>query len=572
MGKWLNIGIGASNDQLKKDMNAAAQVVKAGSDAMGQAAVSGGQKMQEAQNKTASALKTLTQEYRTADKEAQMFAQTQGMSSEAFISAAQKAGQFKDQLGEVRAVSNAFASDTPLLTSSLGVFQGFAGAFSAAQGAAALFGGESENLQKAMVKLQAGMALTQGLQAVGQLSDSWAAFSVVIQTKALAAFNSLKIAIASNPIGAVAVLVASAAAAWMGYSSSVSKAAESESEYSQKGKSVYEILKEKTKLLSESNAKLSEEVLAKSKGLTMEQATYEANNKRLAQLAQEITLLERKNEAGSMEAGMNNVRIIAATEEAKLLRAYNEELEKNIKLTGTKATLTNNSLSPARAKAPGIIAIDTKVNMRAGSSNLQTSVSQALAGFTPQSMSNMMIPMDAFIQKSGQVKAVAIDLSSFIAQGLTSSFALLGETIGTIFDGSFSADALLGSMGEILTSMLSALGSAMIAAGVASQAFQTLFVNPLGAIAAGGALLVTAGIVRGLLKAGVSGGKSGAASGGGGGGGGARSTSSDFSSNGRTSFNGYSPVSAMIELGGVLKGNDIILSVKSSTKDRKRIV
>lgn len=52
------------------------------------------------------------------------------------------------------------------------VGQGVIGGFNAIQGAMALFGGESEDLQKTMLKLQAGMAVVQGLQGVEGLIDS----------------------------------------------------------------------------------------------------------------------------------------------------------------------------------------------------------------------------------------------------------------------------------------------------------------------------------------------------------------------------------------------------------------
>lgn len=52
------------------------------------------------------------------------------------------------------------------------VAAGVVGGFNALQGALALFGKESEDLQKVMVKLQAGIAIVQGLQALEDLTKS----------------------------------------------------------------------------------------------------------------------------------------------------------------------------------------------------------------------------------------------------------------------------------------------------------------------------------------------------------------------------------------------------------------
>jgi len=564
MSRFLNIGLGADHSQLEKDMAQAASVVDAGSQKMADAAVSGGQKFEQAQNKSSDALKTLSQEYRAADKDAQRLAQTQGMSSEAFRIAAERAGDLKDQLTVVREVSAAYAGGTPVLTSSLNVAQGVSGAFSAAQGAMALFGSESENLEKTMMRLQAAMALTQGLQAAEGLIDAWSIFSHVIQVKAVAAFNALKLAIASNPIGAVATIVAAAAAAWVGYSASVDGASNSESDYAMKGKSVYEVLKEKTKLLNDSNIKLSEEVAAKSKGLSMEQATFELNAKRINQLAQEITLLERKNKEGSQDVAMNNVKIIAANEESKLLKAYNVELAKNIQLTAAKSSLTKKVIAESSGRvATGFVGIDTKVNLGLGQNMLAGSTAQSLAGFTPKSLSNLTIPMDAFIKKAQEMKTVSIDLSNVIASTTIASFNLLGETMADVFMGEFNADKLMGSLGEILTSFLNALGSAMIAAGIAGIAFQKLLLDPYAAVAAGGALIVTAGIVKGLLKKGVSGG-SGSSGGGGGGFSGGGSGGPDFQ---RYVFEGTGSV---LQVNGLVRGGDMVVAINNTERNNRR--
>lgn len=108
----------------------------------------------------------------------------------------------------------------------------------------ALFGNESEDVQKALLKVQAALAITQGLNSVLQLGDAFKNLKAVlgITTAATAinttvtagaataqtglavatnfatvAFNRLKIAIASNPLGAIATVLATVLAATILY-------------------------------------------------------------------------------------------------------------------------------------------------------------------------------------------------------------------------------------------------------------------------------------------------------------------------------------------------------------------
>lgn len=89
--------------------------------------------------------------------------------------------------------------------------QGVVGGFNAMQGVMALAGGESENLQKVMVKLQAGMAIVQGLQGLEGMIDSVKGLQIVLNggIKRVVAFvkslGALKTAIISTGVGALVV-------------------------------------------------------------------------------------------------------------------------------------------------------------------------------------------------------------------------------------------------------------------------------------------------------------------------------------------------------------------------------
>ena len=198
--KNINIGVGADVSGLKTGMNDAAKIVQDAGNKMQTAA-------KDATTKTEQSFSNLRQAYRATARDAYEIALSQGTNSAAFLEASQKAGKFKDELDLVNTKIKAFSSDTPVLTSALGVGQGLAGGFAAALGAMALFGGTSKEVEQALLKVQGAMALTQGLQAVGQIGDAMSTFALTINTKVLPALMTMKGAMIATGIGAFAIAV-----------------------------------------------------------------------------------------------------------------------------------------------------------------------------------------------------------------------------------------------------------------------------------------------------------------------------------------------------------------------------
>lgn len=91
-----------------------------------------------------------------------------------------RAGEVEDQIGDVSARVRVLASDTKYIDAGVQAIQGLAGAFTAAQGAAALFGGENEEVQKVIQKVTGAMAVLQGIQAVANALNKDSALSVLL--------------------------------------------------------------------------------------------------------------------------------------------------------------------------------------------------------------------------------------------------------------------------------------------------------------------------------------------------------------------------------------------------------
>ena len=117
-------------------------------------------------------LGTLKKQLREAQNEVQVLSDKFGATSKEAIEAAKRAGELKDRIGDAKALTEAFNPDAKFkaLTASL---SGVAGGFSAVQGAIALFGVESKEVEKTLLKVQSAMAISQGLQSVGEAIDSF---------------------------------------------------------------------------------------------------------------------------------------------------------------------------------------------------------------------------------------------------------------------------------------------------------------------------------------------------------------------------------------------------------------
>jgi hypothetical protein len=155
-------------------------------------------------DQAAKSVGSLKSQLREAQAEVAALSDKFGATSKEAIEAAKRAGELKDRIGDAKALTEAFNPDAKFkaLTASL---SGVAGGFAAVQGAMALFGSESEDLQKTLVKVQSAMALSQGLQAVGESIDSFKQLGAVIKTQVVSAFSTLRGAIIATGYGALVI-------------------------------------------------------------------------------------------------------------------------------------------------------------------------------------------------------------------------------------------------------------------------------------------------------------------------------------------------------------------------------
>jgi len=156
-----------------------------------------------------SSIKSIKAQLKEANAELIKVSERFGETSAEAVKAAKAVAGLKDRIGDAKALSEAFSPDKKFqaLSSAL---SGVAGGFAALQGAQALFGNESKDLEKTLVKVQGALALSQGLSAITEAQDSFKNLKIV----AVDAFKGIKAAIGSTGIGLLVIALGAIYAYW----------------------------------------------------------------------------------------------------------------------------------------------------------------------------------------------------------------------------------------------------------------------------------------------------------------------------------------------------------------------
>lgn len=129
-----------------------------------------------------------------------------GATSQEAIQAAKRAAELKDAIADAKDLTDAFNPDAKFnaLSNSIG---GVLNGFQAYEGALGLIGVESEALQETLLKVQSAMALSQGLQGIGESIDSFKQLGGVVKN-AFGAMTTASKAFIATGVGLVIAAVA----------------------------------------------------------------------------------------------------------------------------------------------------------------------------------------------------------------------------------------------------------------------------------------------------------------------------------------------------------------------------
>jgi hypothetical protein len=127
---------------------------------------------------------SLKSQFKEAQAEVQKLSEKYGATSQEAVKAAKAAAELKDQIGDAKALTDAFNPDAKFQAFSA-TLTGVAGGFSAVQGAMGLVGVQGEAVEQTMLKVQSAMAISQGLQSLGEAQDSFKQLGAVIRDTAV---------------------------------------------------------------------------------------------------------------------------------------------------------------------------------------------------------------------------------------------------------------------------------------------------------------------------------------------------------------------------------------------------
>jgi hypothetical protein len=127
---------------------------------------------------------TLTAQLKTLKNEINQLDAAGKGGTKAFTDLTIQAAKLEDQIGDTRERVRVLASDTFKFDAAVQGVQAVAGAFAGAQGAIALFGGESEEINKALLKVQASLALVAAAQEFANLVTGQGALKLALVTAA----------------------------------------------------------------------------------------------------------------------------------------------------------------------------------------------------------------------------------------------------------------------------------------------------------------------------------------------------------------------------------------------------
>lgn len=176
----------------------------------------------------------------------------------------QRAAKLEDQIGDVNERVRVLASDTFKFDAAVGAIRGVTAAFSVAQGAAALFGEENEDVQKALLKVQAATALLTGVQELANIATGQGALKLGIlsaaqkvqtfvtsgATLALRAFNAALIA---TGVGAAIAALGAIVAYWEDIAKFIGISNDGQKEFKAQQEKLDELAKKRKEEIQEFN-------------------------------------------------------------------------------------------------------------------------------------------------------------------------------------------------------------------------------------------------------------------------------------------------------------------------------
>jgi hypothetical protein len=268
--------------------------------------------------------------------------------SQEYLDLAQKAGELKDAMADANQEVANFGSDTSTIDGVISAVSGLAGGFAVVQGAAALFGDESEELQKTLLRVNAAMAILQGLQQIQNVLQRESAAATLAntiatkaQTVAQAAMNfvigsstgllkAFRIALATTGVGLLIIGIGKLISMFQSSNDELEEANQLLEQ--QKGliddlNASYERTTQvRLALLKKEGAAESESIRATGQELVKKRTALRESNRTLAEMRDQLKYGSEEWEALNKQIG-DNTRVIEGLDTDIVVTAINLETQ-----------------------------------------------------------------------------------------------------------------------------------------------------------------------------------------------------------------------------------------------------
>jgi hypothetical protein len=552
MARSLNIVIGADIEKLRKGLADAVTAIQESGAKMSADTAKSAKSIQDklaeiaTKNPTAGTVRQLTN---LAMQTRALGPEFAGMASQII----REAGRIKDSIGDARAEVSYFASDTRRLDAVLGGVNAIAGAFGAVEGALAITGVQSEDLQKTMVKLQGAIALVNGVTAIqaalqqesavaqGVLAAATQLQAYVMGQATLAA-RAYSAALIATGAGAVIVAIGLVITLFQKSAKAIDEAKERLAALEQQqergltlgqrrikaeeralelaisrakaeGKSEQEIYNIKKASLDKQKAiytQYGKEALERLYAQRREEM-YLANKdgKKIAEISAKYTQLEADLRYSINEEYQGKVEQLEIDKNENIANQRKQglkDLKKNLDEEVSAEELA--ALKIAYIKGQGITTkIENKERQGLKPFNIAPVDPKA-----PKQLEYTFKQIDyAFLNQlekqqeyeerfTSAMEGVNQAFNSLTAEGLES----FGDLIGGVMTGQIdSVDQFGKAMLQSVAKFMRAFGSALVTTATASKAFKELILkNPMAAAAAGVALIAGSAVITGMLNKG----------------------------------------------------------------------
>jgi len=206
--------------------------------------------------------------------------------------------------------------------------------------------------------------------------------------------------------------------------------------------------------------------------------------------------------AETAERNLNLAKVINKLETENGTKALKEQAAALIEIINLNGIISSTSVTPnGFNKRKPVTPIELP--------KISGVIISPLAGIAASIPTETQLIKDELAGLEGSMIDIGSAINGALGSAIANTAQFFGEFLGNLASGNAGAEDLFKGLLGIVAGFMDTLGQALIAAGIASEAFKKLLGSGWGAIAAGAALIALAAVVKTTISGGLSGKSSG---------------------------------------------------------------